>query len=88
MPAAGLHLSSQPAALQSHAQHAIGVGQPELTYQPGQPPVPLSVLPFGYPTAANFQYGYSNQANVGIEHQFGKNWTVDHCSTTSTADAA
>ncbi len=44
--------------------------------QPGQV-VPLSVLPFGYPTAANFKYGYSNQVNVGIEHQFGENWTVD-----------
>jgi outer membrane receptor protein involved in Fe transport len=40
---------------------------------PGQPPVPLSVLPFGFPTAANFKYGYSNQANFGIEHQFGAN---------------
>ncbi len=43
---------------------------------PGQPPVPLSVLPFGYPTAANFRYGYSNQANLGIEHQFGNNFTM------------
>ncbi len=55
--------------------------------QPGQPSVPLSVLPFGYPTAANFKYGYSNQVNLGIEHQFGKSWTVDHCTTTSMADA-
>ena len=44
--------------------------------QPGNV-VPLSVLPFGYPTAANFKYGYSNQVNVGIEHQFGESWTVD-----------
>jgi hypothetical protein len=43
--------------------------------QPGQV-VPLSVLPFGYPTAANFKYGYSNQANFGIEHEFGNQWTV------------
>jgi hypothetical protein len=43
---------------------------------PGQPPVPLSVLPFGFPTAANFKYGYSNQANLGIEHDFGNNFTV------------
>ena len=47
-------------------------------YQPSQGQVvPLSVLPFGYPTAANFRYGYSNQANFGIEHQFGESWTVD-----------
>src|SRR5271165_161501 len=39
--------------------------------------VPLSNLPFGYPTAANFKYGYSNQVNVGIEHQFGESWTFD-----------
>jgi hypothetical protein len=46
-------------------------------YQPaaGQV-VPLSNLPFGYPTAANFQNLYSNQANLGIEHQYGTSWTV------------
>jgi hypothetical protein len=46
-------------------------------YQPaaGQV-VPLSNLPFGYPTAANFQNLYSNQANLGIEHQYGNSWTV------------
>src|SRR5271165_3661288 len=43
---------------------------------PGQPPVPLSVLPFGFPTAANFKYGYSNQANFGVEHDFGNNFSV------------
>jgi Carboxypeptidase regulatory-like domain/TonB dependent receptor len=47
-------------------------------YQPAQGQVvPLSVLPFAYPTAANFKYGYSNQVNVGIEHQFGESWTFD-----------
>jgi len=46
-------------------------------YQPAQGQVvPLSVLPFGYPTAANFQNLYSNQANLGIEHQYGASWTV------------
>jgi hypothetical protein len=44
--------------------------------KPGQPPVPLSVLPFGFPTAANFKYGYSNQASFGIEHQFGNNYSL------------
>ena len=53
---------------------SVWINQNYLT--PGQPPVPLSVLPFGYPTAANFQYLYSNQANLGIEHQFGNSWTV------------
>ncbi|HZD31109.1 MAG TPA: hypothetical protein VE779_05545, partial [Candidatus Angelobacter sp.] len=47
-------------------------------YQPAQGQVvPLSSLPFGYPTASNFRYGYSNQANVGIAHQFGDDWTFD-----------
>ena len=47
-------------------------------YHPAQGQVvPLSVLPFGYPNAANFRYGYSNQVNLGIEHQFGENWSVN-----------
>jgi hypothetical protein len=46
-------------------------------YQPAQGQVvPLSVLPFGYPTAQNFKNLYSNQANLGVEHQFGNTWTV------------
>ena len=53
---------------------SIWVNQNYLT--PGQPPVPLSVLPFGYPNSNNFQYLYSNQANFGIEHQYGTSWTV------------
>ena len=44
--------------------------------QPGQPPVPLSSLPFGYPNASNFKYGYSNQVNVGIEHEFANNFSL------------
>src|SRR5581483_6272238 len=35
--------------------------------------VPLSILPFGFPTAKNFQYAYSHQANLGVEHDFGHN---------------
>ena len=34
------------------------------------------MLPFGFPTAANFKYGYSNQANFGVEHDFGNNFSV------------
>jgi len=44
--------------------------------QPGQPPVPISALPFGYPTAANFKYGYSNQATLALEHEFKNNWAL------------
>ena len=37
------------------------------------PPVPLSSLPFAYPTGANFKYGYSNQASLAIQQQIGQN---------------
>ncbi len=35
--------------------------------------IPLGALPFGFPTGANFKYGYSNQASFAIQHQFGAN---------------
>jgi Carboxypeptidase regulatory-like domain/TonB dependent receptor-like, beta-barrel len=53
---------------------SVWINQNFLT--PGQPPVPLSVLPFGFPTAANFKYLYSNQATFGIEHEFGNNYSL------------
>ncbi|MCU1285027.1 MAG: hypothetical protein JWO13_1377 [Acidobacteriales bacterium] len=37
---------------------------------------PLSVQPFGFPVASNFQYGYSQQANVQVEHQFGNDFSL------------
>jgi hypothetical protein len=33
--------------------------------------LPLAILPFGFPTAKKFEYAYSQQANLGIEHDFG-----------------
>jgi hypothetical protein len=33
---------------------------------------PLIIQPFGYPVAKNFQYAYSEQGNLTIEHQIGK----------------
>jgi hypothetical protein len=36
--------------------------------------VPMPFLPWGLPTAANFQYAYSNQASLGMEHDFGKGY--------------
>jgi hypothetical protein len=33
--------------------------------------VPLVVQPFGFPTASNFQYAYSQQANFAIERDLG-----------------
>ena len=37
--------------------------------------VPLAILPFGFPTAANFQYAYSEQVNVGVERDLGHNFS-------------
>ncbi len=34
-------------------------------------PFPLGFLPFGFPNTKNFQFAYSNQANLSIEHEFG-----------------
>jgi hypothetical protein len=38
--------------------------------------VPLSVQPFGFPVAKNFQYAYSHQFNLAFEHEFPKNFVV------------
>jgi hypothetical protein len=38
--------------------------------------VPLAVQPFGFPTAANFQYPYSNQANLTLERDLGHNFAL------------
>ncbi len=76
LPAAFTYLSNQQRFNPTPNTPSLWVNQNY--YQPSQGQVvPLSVLPFAYPTAANFRYGYSNQVNVGIEHQFGESWTVD-----------
>jgi hypothetical protein len=36
--------------------------------------IPLILQPFGFPTAANFQYPYSNQANLTVERDLGHNF--------------
>ncbi|HEX7288849.1 MAG TPA: TonB-dependent receptor [Candidatus Angelobacter sp.] len=33
--------------------------------------LPMISLPFGFPTAKDFQYGYAEQASLGIEHDLG-----------------
>jgi hypothetical protein len=40
------------------------------------PGVPLIMQPFGFPVARNFQYAYANQANLTIEHEFGRNFSL------------
>ena len=37
---------------------------------------PLALQPFGFPVASNFQYAYSEQANFGIEHDFGHDMSL------------
>ena len=39
--------------------------------------VPLSLQPFGFPVGKNFVFGYANQANLAIEHDFGHNLALD-----------
>jgi len=38
--------------------------------------VPLVIQPFGFPVAKNFQYSYSNQANLTVEHDLGHNYAI------------
>src|SRR5207245_2694997 len=44
-------------------------------YLAGAQPFPLTVQPFGFPVASNFQYAYAQQVNVGVEHDFGNDFT-------------
>jgi hypothetical protein len=39
--------------------------------------VPLAILPFGFPTGKNFEYAYSQQANLGVEQEFGRNYSLN-----------
>jgi hypothetical protein len=38
--------------------------------------IPLILQPFGFPTGANFQYPYSNQANLTVERDLGHNFAL------------
>jgi Carboxypeptidase regulatory-like domain/TonB dependent receptor-like, beta-barrel len=38
--------------------------------------IPLSIMPFGFPTASNFEYAYSHQANFAIERDLGGNFSL------------
>ena len=50
---------------------SVFVGQQYL-----QAGVPLVVQPFGFPTASNFRYAYSNQANLSVERELGHNLAI------------
>lgn len=38
--------------------------------------LPLGFQPFGYPQAKNFVYAYSQQANLTVEHDFGRGYAL------------
>jgi outer membrane receptor for ferrienterochelin and colicin len=38
--------------------------------------VPLAILPFGFPTAKDFQYAYSEQAGFGVERDLGHEFAL------------
>jgi len=38
--------------------------------------VPLTVQPFGFPVAKNFEYAYSQQASLGFEHELTRDFVV------------
>jgi hypothetical protein len=38
--------------------------------------LPLPILPFTLPVAANFKYGYAQQANLTVEHVLAGNWKL------------
>ena len=57
-------------------QGGVWTNQQFLTGGLGGAPVPLTMLPFGFPTGKGFQYAYSNQVNFGIEHDLGHNMSV------------
>jgi len=38
--------------------------------------LPLTTLPFGFPNTQGFQFSYSDQANLTVEHDFGHNFVL------------
>jgi hypothetical protein len=39
--------------------------------------LPIAILPFGFPTGRDFEYAYSQQANLGIERELGANFALN-----------
>lgn len=52
--------------------------QPTIPVAPGVNfPTPLGFMPFGFPLSANFQYAYSNQANLALERDLGGGFALN-----------
>jgi Carboxypeptidase regulatory-like domain/TonB dependent receptor len=71
LPASFTYLGNQQRFNPTPNTPSIWVNQNYLTAR-----IPLGALPFGYPTGANFKYGYSNQASLAIQQQFGTNMAL------------
>lgn len=70
LPASFTYIPSQQRFNPTPGTNSVWVNQNFMTGGPGGGPVPLAMLPFGYPVAKNFVYAYSNQVNFTIEHEF------------------
>ncbi len=49
---------------------------PSPPFPPSPFTFPLGFMPFGFPNTKNFQYAYSNQANLTIERDLGHNFAL------------
>ena len=74
LPPAFTYLPNEQRFDPTPGTNSVWVKQNFMTGGPGGGPVPLAMLPFGYPMAKNFVYAYSNQINFTIEHDFGHNF--------------
>ncbi|HEY3927530.1 MAG TPA: TonB-dependent receptor [Candidatus Koribacter sp.] len=76
LPPSFTYLPNQQRFNPTPGTNSVWVNQNFMTGGPGGGPVPLAMLPFGYPTAKNFVYAYSEQANFTIEHDFGHGYDL------------
>lgn len=76
LPASFTYLSNQQRFNPTPGTNSVWINQNFLNGGPGGLPVPLTMLPFGYPVAKNFVYAYSNQANLTVEHDFGHGYDL------------
>jgi hypothetical protein len=76
LPPSFTYLANEQRFNPTPGTNSVWVNQNFMTGGPGGGPVPLAMLPFGYPVAKNFVYAYSNQANLTVEHDFGGGYDV------------
>ncbi len=76
LPPSFTYLANQQRFNPTPGTNSVWVNQNFMTGGPGGGPVPLAMLPFGYPVAKNFVYAYSEQVNFTIEHDFGHGYDL------------